>query len=82
MTSISIGWDSRYKNCPLVAITWIFNTFTDLHWQLQGLWIPVLTSHVNDRDSAYFDGPLVAITGYLDILLTPSSNEREFKYFN
>ena len=42
-------------------MTGTLDTFTNLKWQLLGLWIRILTSSTKDRDSRYFYCPLVAI---------------------
>ena len=43
----------------------------------------LLTSSANGCDSdTFFTDPILAITGYLDILLTSNSNDRDSKYFN
>ena len=81
MTSICIGWDSRYKNWPLVTMTRTLDTCTDIYLQWHRLWLPVLVSHGNVRDCAYLNWPLVAMTGTLILVLIASCNDLDSEYF-
>ena len=82
MTSICKGWDSKYKKWPLVTMTWTLDTCTDFYWQWHRPWIPVLISHGNDRDCAYFDWTQVAMTGTFILVLFSSCNALDSEYFN